>query len=121
MEFSAPYDRDLRDVLILQSEVAEAVVRTIAVTLTPDAQARLARARPIHPEAYQDYLRGAVLVEPKDRGSPQAGRSDISKRPSPPIPAMRPPTAVLRIPARIGSRSCRTSRRLARSRRMPTW
>jgi TolB-like protein/DNA-binding winged helix-turn-helix (wHTH) protein/Tfp pilus assembly protein PilF len=52
------YERDLRDVLIVQSEVAEAVARTIAVTLTPDAHARLARARPIHPEAYQDYLRG---------------------------------------------------------------
>jgi TolB-like protein/DNA-binding winged helix-turn-helix (wHTH) protein/Tfp pilus assembly protein PilF len=52
------YERDLRDVLIVQSEVAEAVVRTIAVTLTPDAQARLARARPVRSEAYQDYLRG---------------------------------------------------------------
>src|SRR6185369_12513799 len=56
------YERDLRDVLILQSEVAEAVARTIAVTLTPDAQARLARARPMHPEAYQDYLRGRFFL-----------------------------------------------------------
>ena len=52
------YERDLRDVLIVQSEVAGAVARTIAVTLTPDAQARLARARPIDAEAYEDYLRG---------------------------------------------------------------
>ena len=52
------YERNLGDVLILQSEVAGAVARTTAVALTPDAQARLARARPIHPEAYQDYLRG---------------------------------------------------------------
>jgi len=52
------YERDFRDVLILQSEVAEAVSRTIAVTLTPDAKARLARARPVRSEAYQDYLRG---------------------------------------------------------------
>jgi tetratricopeptide (TPR) repeat protein len=52
------YERDFRDVLILQSEVAEAVSRTIAVTLTPDAKARLARARPVGAEAYQDYLRG---------------------------------------------------------------
>src|SRR5215472_7323337 len=52
------YQRDLRDVLILQSEVAEAVARAIAVTLTPDTRARLASARPIHREAYQDYLRG---------------------------------------------------------------
>ncbi len=56
------YDRDFGDVLILQSEVAEAVARTIAVTLTPGAQARLARARPIHPEAYQDYLRGRFFL-----------------------------------------------------------
>jgi TolB-like protein/DNA-binding winged helix-turn-helix (wHTH) protein/Tfp pilus assembly protein PilF len=52
------YQRDLRDVLILQSEVAGAVARAIAVTLTAGTRARLARARPIHPEAYQDYLRG---------------------------------------------------------------
>jgi TolB-like protein/Tfp pilus assembly protein PilF len=56
------YERDLRDVLILQSEVAEAVAGAIAVKLTPDAQARLARARPIHPEAYQDYLRGRFFL-----------------------------------------------------------
>src|SRR5438309_3163167 len=59
------YERDLRDVLILQSEVAEAVARTIAVTLTPDAQARLARARPLHPEASQDYLRGRFFSNRK--------------------------------------------------------
>ncbi len=52
------YERDLRDVLIVQSEVAEAVARTIALTLTPEAHARLARKRPIRTEAYQDYLRG---------------------------------------------------------------
>jgi TolB-like protein/DNA-binding winged helix-turn-helix (wHTH) protein/Tfp pilus assembly protein PilF len=52
------YERDFRDVLILQSEVAEAIARTIAVTLRPDAQARLARARPVRSEAYQNYLRG---------------------------------------------------------------
>jgi TolB-like protein/DNA-binding winged helix-turn-helix (wHTH) protein/tetratricopeptide (TPR) repeat protein len=55
------YERDLRDVLIVQSEVAEAVARTVAVTLTPDAHGRLARARPINAEVYQDYLRGRFL------------------------------------------------------------
>jgi TolB-like protein/DNA-binding winged helix-turn-helix (wHTH) protein/tetratricopeptide (TPR) repeat protein len=59
------YDRDFRDVLILQSEVAEAVARTIAVTLTPDAQARLAGARPVRAEAYQDYLRGRFFFNRK--------------------------------------------------------
>lgn len=52
------YERDLRDVLVLQSEVARSVARAIALTLTPDAQARLASARSVRPESYQDYLRG---------------------------------------------------------------
>ena len=34
------------------------MARAIALTLTPDAQARLASARSVHPESYQDYLRG---------------------------------------------------------------
>ncbi len=52
------YERDLGDVLVLESEVARAVARAIALTLTPDAQARLASARSVRGESYQDYLRG---------------------------------------------------------------
>ena len=52
------YERDLGDVLVLQSEVAQAVARAIAVTLTPRTQARLARAHPLDASAYQNYLRG---------------------------------------------------------------
>src|SRR2546425_9011555 len=52
------YERDLRDVLVLQSEVARAVARAIALTLTPDAQARLASAPSVGAESYQDSLRG---------------------------------------------------------------
>ena len=52
------YERNFRDVLILQSDVAEAVARTIAITLTPEAHVRLARGRPVRSEAYEDYLRG---------------------------------------------------------------
>jgi len=52
------YERDIGDVLVLQSEIARAVAGTIALTLTPDAHARLARARPVRAESYQDYLRG---------------------------------------------------------------
>jgi TolB-like protein/DNA-binding winged helix-turn-helix (wHTH) protein len=52
------YDRDLRDVLVLQSEIARAVAAATALSLTPDAHARLARARPVHAESHLDYLRG---------------------------------------------------------------
>ncbi len=52
------YEREMRDVLVLESEVARAVARAIAMTLAPEAEARLARARPVRPECYLDYLRG---------------------------------------------------------------
>jgi len=52
------YERDLRDVLGLQSEVARAIAREIQVKLTPRERARLARARPVNVEAHEAYLRG---------------------------------------------------------------
>ncbi len=52
------YDRPLRDILTLQSDVAQAIARQIQVQLTPQQQARLVRSRPMNPEAYQLYLKG---------------------------------------------------------------
>src|SRR5262249_41087029 len=52
------YERDLRDVLALQSEVARAIARKIQIKLTPQDQARLASARPVQREAYEAYLQG---------------------------------------------------------------
>ena len=52
------YDRDLRDVLALQSEVAQAIAREIEIKLTPQQQVRLASTRSINPEAYELYLQG---------------------------------------------------------------
>ncbi len=53
------YERDARDVLALQEEVAQAVAREIKVTLTPEESIRMSRtARPVNPEAYELYLKG---------------------------------------------------------------
>lgn len=52
------YERDLRDVLALQSEVAQAIAREIRIKLTPVDQARFAEARPVDPDAYEGYLKG---------------------------------------------------------------
>ena len=52
------YERDLRDVLSLQSEVARAIANEIQIKLTPQDQARLASVRSVDPEAYQLYLKG---------------------------------------------------------------
>ena len=52
------YERDLSDVLVLQSEVARAIAHEINIKLTPQDQTRLATARPVNSEAYQLYLKG---------------------------------------------------------------
>ncbi len=52
------YERDLRDVLVLQSDVAQAVAREVQVTLTPQDRARLARRGSVDPRAWEAYLRG---------------------------------------------------------------
>jgi TolB-like protein/DNA-binding winged helix-turn-helix (wHTH) protein/Tfp pilus assembly protein PilF len=52
------YERDLRDVLALQSEVARAIADEVKAKLTPDVQARLARTRPVDPEVHDLYLKG---------------------------------------------------------------
>lgn len=55
------YQRQARDILTLQSEVAAAVARAISLKLTPQERADLASAGPVNPEAYQLYLRGRYL------------------------------------------------------------
>ena len=57
------YDRALRDALVLQSEVAQAVANEIELKLTPQQQARLATLRPVNPEAYELYLKGKYYDE----------------------------------------------------------
>jgi TolB-like protein/DNA-binding winged helix-turn-helix (wHTH) protein/Tfp pilus assembly protein PilF len=52
------YDRDAQDVLVMQSEVAQAIVSEIKVQLTPQERQRFAGARPVNPEAYDAYLLG---------------------------------------------------------------
>jgi TolB-like protein/Flp pilus assembly protein TadD len=52
------YDRELRDVLSVQSDVAQRVAEKIPLHLTPAEQARLEVARTTDPEAYEAYLRG---------------------------------------------------------------
>src|SRR5438876_10891137 len=49
------YERDLRDVLALQAEVAQAIAREIRVKLTPVDQARFAEVRAVDPDAYEAY------------------------------------------------------------------
>jgi TolB-like protein/class 3 adenylate cyclase len=62
--WSNRYDRELSDVLALQSEVARAVAEQVRLELTSEEQAALTASRPVDPRAYDAYLRGLQLRGP---------------------------------------------------------
>ena len=52
------YDRELRDVLALQAELAGAIVQAVQVKLQPEERIRIGRASAVDPDAYDAYLKG---------------------------------------------------------------
>jgi len=56
------YERDLKDVLSLQGEVARQIAAGVRLTLTPDEQTRLA-GHPVDPEVHDLYLKAQFMVD----------------------------------------------------------
>jgi eukaryotic-like serine/threonine-protein kinase len=52
------YDRNLTDVLAMESDVAKAIAQQIQLRLTGQERERLERVRPVNPEAYEKYSEG---------------------------------------------------------------
>jgi serine/threonine protein kinase/Flp pilus assembly protein TadD len=52
------YQRELKNILDLQSEVARAIAREIRITVTAGEAERLSRSRPVNPAAHEEYLKG---------------------------------------------------------------
>jgi TolB-like protein/DNA-binding winged helix-turn-helix (wHTH) protein/Tfp pilus assembly protein PilF len=67
------YERDLVDVLALQRDVATAIADKIKVTLTPAEKARLAKPRPINPDAYNAYLLGVYHANKRNSAEMNKG------------------------------------------------
>jgi TolB-like protein/DNA-binding winged helix-turn-helix (wHTH) protein/Tfp pilus assembly protein PilF len=59
--WSETYDRDLRDVLALQSEVAQSIAEKVEASVTKDERSRLVASRPVAPEVYESFLKGAFI------------------------------------------------------------
>jgi len=60
--WSETYDRDLKDVLTLESELAQAIADKVEVTVTGTERQRLASARSVAPEVYEAYLQGQFVL-----------------------------------------------------------
>jgi TolB-like protein/DNA-binding winged helix-turn-helix (wHTH) protein/Flp pilus assembly protein TadD len=55
------YTREMRDILDLQSEIAQAIAREVQINMTPAEQARLKSTHPVSPRAFDEYLQGRYL------------------------------------------------------------
>jgi len=52
------YNRDLKDIFALQTEVTQDIAAKIQIQLTPNDEARLGEQRAVNPEAYRHYAAG---------------------------------------------------------------
>jgi serine/threonine-protein kinase len=55
------YDRSAGDVLSLQNALVTAIAQELRATLTTEQSARLAQARPVHPDAHEAYLKARAM------------------------------------------------------------
>ena len=67
--WSGTFDRELRDVLALESEVAQSVAQQIEVAVSGQEHSRLAAVRSVSPDVYESYLKGRFALHKH----PQAG------------------------------------------------
>jgi TolB-like protein/DNA-binding winged helix-turn-helix (wHTH) protein/Tfp pilus assembly protein PilF len=57
------YDRDLKNVLDLQGEIARTVADQIKITVTPEERQRLSASQPVDPEAHELLLKGDFYID----------------------------------------------------------
>ncbi|MFZ0632225.1 MAG: tetratricopeptide repeat protein [Acidobacteriaceae bacterium] len=60
--WSVTYDRELRDALTLESELAQLIAGKVEATATGEERQRLAAARSVEPEVYESYLKGRFAL-----------------------------------------------------------
>ena len=71
--WSETYDRELRDVFAVQSELAKSIAQKVQLTATGEEHQRLTAARSVAPEVYESYLKAGLLYEKSN------GRADIEE------------------------------------------
>ena len=60
--WSQTYDREMPDVLTLESELALSIAEKVEVTITGEEHQRISSAGPVAPEVYESYLKGMFVL-----------------------------------------------------------
>jgi TolB-like protein/tetratricopeptide (TPR) repeat protein len=71
--WSETYDREMRDALTLESELAQSIAGKVKVTVTGAERQRLGAAPSVEPEVYESYLKGRFALTHAD------GRAEIEQ------------------------------------------
>lgn len=71
--WSESYDREFRDVLGLESDLAQAIAERVQVSVTGEELQRLKAARQVSPEVYESYLKGSYAL---NNGYTKAGKEE---------------------------------------------
>jgi hypothetical protein len=61
--WSESYERELKNVLALQSQVAQAIAEQVHAVVTPEEQGHLSSNYVIDPDVYELYLKGRHIME----------------------------------------------------------
>jgi TolB-like protein len=75
--WSETYDREMRDALGLESELAQSIAEKVEVTVTGEEHQRLSSSHPIAPEVYESYLKGRFALEQGDRAGEEQSIVDF--------------------------------------------
>jgi TolB-like protein/DNA-binding winged helix-turn-helix (wHTH) protein/Flp pilus assembly protein TadD len=67
--WSESYDRELRDVLAMDADVAQAIANKVQVTMSGEEHRRLAAVRSVSPEVYENYLKGKFALAKRNNRS----------------------------------------------------
>jgi TolB-like protein/DNA-binding winged helix-turn-helix (wHTH) protein len=80
------YDRDVREIVSIQQDVADSIISEIQPKLRPQGSASVTRKRQVNPEAYDAYLQGMYFwhkfTEAGDRRALEYFEESIRKDPS---------------------------------------
>ena len=67
--WSQTYDREMPDVLTLESELALSIAEKVEVTITGEEHQRISSVGPIAPEVYESYLKGSFALGQGNRAA----------------------------------------------------
>jgi TolB-like protein/Tfp pilus assembly protein PilF len=71
------YERELKDVLTLEREVATAIASQVQVTLTPNERRQFVEPKPVNPDAYLAFVKGRSHWNERTAASLRAGIADF--------------------------------------------